>query len=196
MLAGTADARGFRQWEQVGRRVKKGAKALYILGPCKLKRTVVDARTGQEVERVVVVGFRAMPVFAIEAPEGGELERPDYRPAELPPLFAVAGRLSVCVPWLPFSDRFLGYFQPSRSQIVLATHDVETWFHELAHAAHQAVLRVRGASVKGGQDARQVDRGRDCRGYSAACTASSAASGTAPSTCAATPRERIPAAPP
>jgi hypothetical protein len=32
-LAGTDDARGYRQWQGVGRQVKKGAKAVYILVP-------------------------------------------------------------------------------------------------------------------------------------------------------------------
>ena len=32
-LSGTADARGFRQWQQVGRSVKGGSKALYIMIP-------------------------------------------------------------------------------------------------------------------------------------------------------------------
>lgn len=30
LLNGTADARGFRQWKEVGRHVRKGAKATYI----------------------------------------------------------------------------------------------------------------------------------------------------------------------
>jgi len=33
----TEDARGFRQWQKVGRRVKKGAKAFYILAPIRKK---------------------------------------------------------------------------------------------------------------------------------------------------------------
>src|SRR5689334_19781216 len=32
-VRGYSDARGFRQWEQVGRRVKKGEKAFRILSP-------------------------------------------------------------------------------------------------------------------------------------------------------------------
>ena len=32
-LADTSDARGFRQWQKVDRKVKKGAKAFCILGP-------------------------------------------------------------------------------------------------------------------------------------------------------------------
>lgn len=32
-FAGTDDARGYRQWEKVGRHVRRGAKARYILAP-------------------------------------------------------------------------------------------------------------------------------------------------------------------
>ena len=31
--ASTTDARGFRQWQEVGRQVKRGCRAFYILGP-------------------------------------------------------------------------------------------------------------------------------------------------------------------
>ncbi len=37
-IAGTNDARGIRQWNQVGRVVKKGAKAFYILAPRMVKK--------------------------------------------------------------------------------------------------------------------------------------------------------------
>src|SRR5271156_1129958 len=33
LLAGTSDARGFRQWNEVGRRVARDKKAIWILGP-------------------------------------------------------------------------------------------------------------------------------------------------------------------
>jgi hypothetical protein len=37
-LAGHDDARGFRQWKQVGRSVKKGEKSFSILAPVTVKR--------------------------------------------------------------------------------------------------------------------------------------------------------------
>ncbi len=45
-LNNTEDARGFRQWQQVGRHVKKGSKAFYILAP--LLKTVIDEETTEE----------------------------------------------------------------------------------------------------------------------------------------------------
>ncbi|WAH39332.1 hypothetical protein [Alicyclobacillus dauci] len=35
IVSGTEDACGFNQWQEVGRRVKKGAKAICIFGPLK-----------------------------------------------------------------------------------------------------------------------------------------------------------------
>lgn len=37
-LSGTGDARGFQQWKEVNRYVKKGAKAVYILAPASENR--------------------------------------------------------------------------------------------------------------------------------------------------------------
>ena len=47
-LAGTGDARGFRQWKATNRWVKKGARAIYILVPCMRKE--IDEATGEEKE--------------------------------------------------------------------------------------------------------------------------------------------------
>jgi len=42
----------------------------------------------------------------------------------------------------------LNELQSRRREIALLTHDVETWFHELAHAAHDAILREAGRSIE------------------------------------------------
>ncbi len=72
-LAGYDDARGFRQWEQVGRDVKKGERAFYILAPLMRKVTERDDETGDESERVAVYGFRSVPVFGYEQTDGKAL---------------------------------------------------------------------------------------------------------------------------
>ncbi|HBT47942.1 MAG TPA: hypothetical protein DEA73_08750 [Peptococcaceae bacterium] len=38
LIAGTEDARGYQQWREVGRQVKKGARVFYILAPMTRKR--------------------------------------------------------------------------------------------------------------------------------------------------------------
>jgi hypothetical protein len=73
ILHGYTDARGFRQWEQVGRKVKKSEKAFYILGP--MTKTLRDEQSGEE--RTIIVGFKGLPVFGLEQTEGKPLPNSD-----------------------------------------------------------------------------------------------------------------------
>jgi hypothetical protein len=152
LLGGTADARGFSQWKEVGRHVSKGAKAIYILAPLTRKRTETDKTTGEESTRVFVSGFKAIPVFRVEDTEGFSVTPVDYHPLQTPPLIEVAEALGVSVRYAPSAGRFRGYYCPGTDSIMLVTHDAVTFFHELAHAAHKRVLEARGASLKNGQD--------------------------------------------
>jgi antirestriction protein ArdC len=155
LLSGTADARGFRQWKEVGRSVRKGARAIYILGPKTRKITEKDAATGEEVSRPICTGFVGIPVFRFEDTQGLPLQRhSDYRPAEFPPLYDVAERLGVRVDWAPFVRDFRGCYSPGDDRIMLCSHDCRTFFHELAHAAHARVYRARGESMPTGQQSR------------------------------------------
>jgi hypothetical protein len=45
-----ADARGFRQWHLVGRTVRKGQHAFYILAPIPVRRTAGEAAAGDPDE--------------------------------------------------------------------------------------------------------------------------------------------------
>ena len=154
LLAGTTDGRGYRQWQDVGRNVKKGARAFYILAPLTRKVTEQD-ESGEESTQPIVVGFTGIPVFRLEDTEGASIEPPDYRPATYPPLYDVAQRFGLDVKYAPFVGSFRGYYTPSdhdgAERIVLCSHDTRTFFHELAHAAHK---RVRG-QLNGDQDPRQ-----------------------------------------
>ncbi|MEW6727548.1 MAG: ArdC-like ssDNA-binding domain-containing protein [Bacillota bacterium] len=153
LAADTDDARGFKQWQQVGRRVKKGAKAFYIFAPMTKTRTVTvtDEETGEErkEERRGVIGFREVPVFRLEDTEGDPLPKPDYAPPELPPLYDVARRFGVEeVIYAPGDGDAYGYFTwRNGKKIVLHTHDVKTWFHELGHAVHSTFRPLQGGQV-------------------------------------------------
>lgn len=152
LLAGTDDARGYRQWESVGRRVKKGAKAFYILAPIsrKIKTKVLDGEKEEEIEKIIVKGFKAIPVFRYQDTEGEELERPDYIPVELPPLYDVALQFST-VDYLPAAgENFLGSCDVNSGNIRLHSHDVEIFFHELAHSVDRCLH-----GLKPGQNAEQ-----------------------------------------
>lgn len=153
LAAGTDDARGFKQWQAIGRRVKKGAKAFYIFAPVTKTRTVTvtDEETGEErkEERRVVIGFRDVPVFRLEDTEGDPIPEPDYAPPELPPLYDVARQFGVEeVRYEPGSDGTYGYFTwRGNKKIVLHTYDLKTWFHELGHAVHATFRPLQGGQV-------------------------------------------------
>jgi len=77
-LAGHSDARGYRQWQEVGRHVKKGRKSFPILVPVMRKGTRKNAETGEEEDYQYVAGFSSAPVFGLSQTEGDPL--PDTNP--------------------------------------------------------------------------------------------------------------------
>ncbi len=145
-LAGTSDARGFRQWQEVGRYVKKGSKAFTILAP----RFIKEQTENQEEAKAILVGFLVVPVFRVEDTEGEAL---DYQKIELPelPLIEVANEWGISVKAIPGNYRCYGYFSQDQREIALATKEESVFFHELAHAAHQRIL----GELKKGQDWKQ-----------------------------------------
>lgn len=137
-LAGYDDARGFRQWQDVGRYVRKGERAFYILAPCTRKVTERDDETGDESERVAVYGFRSVPVFGYEQTDGKAL--PDRVESERfidgLPLVSVARAWGLTVGTYGNAERVgaAGYYQLGRA-IALGVENPATWAHELVHAA-------------------------------------------------------------
>ena len=154
LAAGTRDARGYRQWEQAGRHVRRGAKAFYIFAPVlkKITTKTVDPETGEEREeqREVLAGFREVPVFRYEDTEGKPLPEPDYSPPEPPPLQDVARAFGVReIRYEPArEDGTYGFYSwTGGKRIVLRSHDVGVWFHELGHAVHHSFRPLRGGQV-------------------------------------------------
>ena len=139
LLAGSTDARGYRQWQDVGRCVRRGSKAFHILGPVLVRKRVDKASgdpggDGEEID--VLVGFRAIPVFRMEDTEGAEL--PTYNPRDPPPLLEVAERFGMKVNYLRLSAGIYGMTDYERHIITLATEDWTVFWHELAHAIHRS----------------------------------------------------------
>ncbi len=142
--SGTFDARGYKQWQDVGRQVKKGATAIYILAPMTKK---VEEETTKE-EKIIVFGFKAIPVFKFEETEGRNLPgRPDYTPDQLPPLYEVAAKLGVTVNFAPMTGGKLGFYRSRDKSITLSAEDSTVLYHELAHHMHSRLK-----PLKGGQD--------------------------------------------
>ncbi|MFH1268631.1 MAG: ArdC family protein, partial [Planctomycetota bacterium] len=148
-LSGHSDARGYRQWQAVGRHVKKGEKAFHILCPCVGKKTDVDPDTGQEKERTWIYGFTSAPVFGFSQTEGDPLPPPDPAVArwlESLPLRDVAETWGLSVD--AYNGRAgvaLGKYRHGAG-IALGVENLATWAHELCHAADDRLgnLKERG----------------------------------------------------
>jgi len=142
--AGELDCRGYRQWQDVGRQVKKGAQAVYIVRP----HTVINERDedGETIKDVACIGFSTVPVFAASNTEG-EGEILGYTPQELPPLIEVAKKFGIAVEYVPVTGERLGDSDIKGNKIRLGSKDPSVFFHELTHAIH---ARIDGG-LKGGQ---------------------------------------------
>ena len=107
-ISGTSDARGFNQWKEVGRHVKKGSQSITILAPRFAKKQNED-----EEETEVLAGFLPVPVFRVEDTEGEPL---DYQKIELPelPLMEVAQEWGISVKGIPGNYCYSGYFSQDK----------------------------------------------------------------------------------
>ncbi|MEW5832350.1 MAG: ArdC-like ssDNA-binding domain-containing protein [Campylobacterota bacterium] len=128
----------FNKWKELGRSVKKGEKAKTILAPQTKKFKDKDEETGEEVERIAIVGFRPVPVFDIAQTEGEEIERGMTTKAEisLDHVLKAAQTLGTIVEFRPMQFSIGGYV--SSNEIVLNSNlseaeNVGTLIHELAH---------------------------------------------------------------
>ena len=133
-LAGHYDARGFRQWQQVGRNVKKGERAIYILGPCMVKDRDADP---EEDSALRLVGFTAIPVFGYSQTEGEPLAGHEEEEAFIDslPLVEVARSWNLAVTTFNAEGApHLGSYR-SGTSIALGVENLSTWAHELCHAA-------------------------------------------------------------
>jgi hypothetical protein len=140
-ISGTADARGFKQWQQAGRFVKRGSKALYILVPYFKKVENEDEKVS------VITGFGSKAVFKVEDTDGEPLEYQNLELGDIP-LLERAEEWNVSVKAIPGNYKYAGYYTTSRKEICLATQDECVFFHELAHVAHEKVI----GHLKPGQD--------------------------------------------
>lgn len=153
-LWGYSDARGYRDWQSVGRQVRKGERGFAVLAPCTKRITERDA-SGAESARVVVVGFRGQVVFGLEQTDCfdeslWEAHRPDPTAVrarlDALPMRAVADAWGIRIQ--AYSGRpqgALGKFRfasDGRQAIALGVENWATWAHELIHAAEHRLGRL------------------------------------------------------
>jgi len=136
-LHGTQDARGYRQWEKIGRQVKKGSRAIYILAPKLLKKS--RQKEEEEDLNYILTGFLSVPVFRIEDTEGDKIP---YEVSEIPelPLMEVAQRIGVEVRAALPMQSILGSYSRKKKLITLHSSEAMVFFHELIHAVHDTFV--------------------------------------------------------
>jgi hypothetical protein len=77
ILHDTRDACGIKQWNAVGRKVKKGSKSFDILVPLCKSVKVKDNQTGEEHNASYLYGFKTATGFPVEFTDGEELPKSD-----------------------------------------------------------------------------------------------------------------------
>ena len=159
----------YKRWQELGRQVVKGAKAIRILAPRPVKYTEEVEENGrtEEVERRYT-RFVSVPVFAYEQTEPMEDFTGDpWEPMRFPTLTedvgdrhfeALAGSLRST--GIPVSEEAIpagigGYYMPASHSITIgqghpALHRLHVLIHEAAHAMHYAIDK---ADAKGNTSA-------------------------------------------
>ena len=137
-LAGHSDARGFRQWEEAGRHVKKGEKSFPILAPLTRKIEATDPESGEKNGRIAVYGFKHVCVFGVTQTEGDELPAGDPEAdgwIDRLPLLGVARDWGLTVnTYNGQTTGAKGWYKHGQS-IALGVENLSTWTHEMIHAA-------------------------------------------------------------
>jgi len=147
----TDDARGFWQWQQVGRYVKKGSKAFYIIGPVTKKITEEKSLESDEKvreEKQIIAGFKAIPVFRFEDTEGEPIIREDFK-VNIPYEFnGIIQELGLKVQPVRFCGSAYGSYNLLNKEIRLASPEIEVFFHELSHAVDDRLTGLRPGQRK------------------------------------------------
>jgi hypothetical protein len=132
-LRGHADARGFRQWQLVGRHVNKGERSFTILSPVIKKRE--NAKTGKTES--FLLGFKGTAVFGLRQTDGAELpvDVNAEHWIESLPLLEVAREWGLSVEtYNGRENAYLGLYRHGQG-IALGVENFSTWAHEMCHAA-------------------------------------------------------------
>jgi len=135
-MANTRDARGIRQWNKAGRRVRKGAKAIYILVPWFIKEK--NEETDEETN--ILRGFMGKPVFRVEDTEGESLAYEKKIPLPDFPLMERAREWNIAVSGAYSGPGAYGVYLSDEKAIYLATPEEMVFFHELCHAAYERAV--------------------------------------------------------
>ena len=138
----TDDARGFNQWKEAGRYIKKGSKAFYILAP--MFKKVID----ENEEKQILAGFRGVPVFRFEDTDGAPVIREDFK-VNIPFEFnSIIKELGLKIDTVRFKGSVYGSYNPCRKEIKLASPEIEVFLHELSHAVDDRFTKLKAGQHK------------------------------------------------
>ncbi|ACU53268.1 conserved hypothetical protein [Acidimicrobium ferrooxidans DSM 10331] len=140
---------GFRQWQRLGRSVRRGEHGIWIVAPMRVRRTTSD-----DLDEEVLAGFRWVCVFDVAQTEGAALPEVATRlvgedPAGvLAKLGGVAHALGFAVEDHRFEGATNGDCSHEQRRIRLSSEvsprqRVKTLAHELAHALMHERLESR-----------------------------------------------------
>ena len=141
----------FKRWVELGRSVKKGAKAKFIFVPFTKKIEGVNEDTGEITISTMKSFFLSPCLFELTDTEGNELYSPEK---ELPKLdkFKIYSALEITeCNWREIDGNTQGYAIPSKRQIAinpLAVYPEKTLLHEVAHC----ILHAKVDSLKKAHD--------------------------------------------
>jgi hypothetical protein len=140
-LAGYDDARTYLEWQKLGRFVKAGEHAFYILEPCRYSVKQKDTDTGEEKDVSILKGFKGGARFGYEQTDGKALPGREHERAFIDglPLVSVAFSWGLRVGTFNGADGGAqGWFKHNGEHgvaIALGVENRSTWAHELVHAA-------------------------------------------------------------
>ena len=134
---------GFRSWQQLGRQVRKGERAIRIMAPMAVKeRDDAGSETGDRI-----MFFRAVPVFDIAQTDGEPLPQPPCEPITGDSHATMIGTLERFAESIGFTVGHAalehghgGYCDPEQRRIVVSSNleapnaIVRVLVHEIAHA--------------------------------------------------------------
>ncbi len=150
-LNNTEDARGFNQWKQAGRYIKKGSHAFFILAPMFKKLTedkTLESGETVEQEKQILAGFKAVPVFRFEDTEGAPLIKENFK-VDIPFEFnKIIKELGLKVDVIRFNGAVYGSYNPCRKEIKLASPEIDVFLHELSHAVDDRLNGLKAGQHK------------------------------------------------
>ena len=136
MFHNCSQVAGYKRWQELGRSVKKGSKAVWILAPAYYKKKV-ENEEGEE-EEIRKLYFRSVPVFDISDTEGEEIERgmTTRSKVNFPEAKEAAEKLGFTVSLKPLKIAMGGFIKERAITLNSNLNDTEhvgTLIHELSH---------------------------------------------------------------